>query len=127
MAGIFLISTAIYFFYDRYPDKLSFTHETDTVRTYYNNRQLKSIEIFKDNLKDGKNYYYFENGNLSGIYTYNQGIKHGNFQTFYDTGIKRSEGNLFNDTTPDGEYRMYDSQGMIFKKIKYVKGEEVAN
>lgn len=110
-----------------YKKKIGSVETKKKVNTYYNSGQVKSVETYKNSLKDGECRYYFENGKLSGIYIYSNGVKHGMFQTFYENGVIRSEGTILNDTTLDGNYSIYDINGKPLRRIKYENNKEINN
>jgi antitoxin component YwqK of YwqJK toxin-antitoxin module len=49
-----------------------------------------SIQQFQMDLLDGQSVTYYPNGKILEIGSYVQGRKHGEFDTFYDTGVLKS-------------------------------------
>ena len=99
--------------------------KNDTLTMYYDSGKIKSIEILRNKRKNGMAKYYFANGKISGQFHYENGVKKGDYKTYYENGIVRSEGFLLNDTTPDGDCKIYDVEGRLLETNKYNDGKKI--
>ena len=77
--------------------------------------------FYKDDLLDGVETYYFQNGikNLETHYTH--GIKNGPVTSWYSNGIVRESGTFVDDLF-DGKWESYDDRGMLLGEGSFVKG-----
>jgi len=88
----------------------------DTLRTFYENGTIKSLEIFNTNSElNGVCKYYYENGVLSEAIPYDRNKKSGDYESFLSNGVllKRA---FFYEDLPMGDAFYFDS---VSGKIKY--------
>jgi len=93
----------------------------DTIRSFCENGALKSVECKLHNRLNGVCLYYYCNGNISGKYTYRNGIKDGPFETFYSNGTLRSQGILANDSIVSMDYWIINDKGKLLEHRKLPK------
>jgi antitoxin component YwqK of YwqJK toxin-antitoxin module len=91
-----------------------------TVKTWYPNGQLQSQREFSRNKKLGPSLAWYKNGSLMLLEEYedDQLIK----GTYYKKGVKNPISEILNGT---GTAYLYDGEGILIKKVIYVKGKAV--
>ena len=87
----------------------------------YKNRQIKSIENFKNGKLNGEFKEFFEDGNLSQIATFKNGDMK-NIKVFYENGKLKFEQNL---KDRKGKYRGYYPNGMLEIEGEVFQGDEI--
>ena len=92
------------------------------------------IYVTCDNLKNGTEVYYFENGDTSRVYNYQNNILNGLFEIYYENGNIKEEGEysngvkngIFKSYFENGnlsEYRHYKNDSIIYAKRFNLQGQ----
>ncbi|MEO1808690.1 MAG: hypothetical protein AAFU33_28045, partial [Bacteroidota bacterium] len=90
-------------------------------RLYYDqNMILRSEVLFHKGLINGSAKYYYENGQLGEIGSCVEGLKQGEWNSFYENGVQQSSGNY--DTVKVGEWTYWWNNGKLKAKGEYVLG-----
>ncbi|RCH55074.1 hypothetical protein DJ568_07720 [Mucilaginibacter hurinus] len=79
---------------------------------YHRNGDTRAKEFYKLGKIDGKQYYYYENGNLSSEDNYSNGVSEGLYTSYYYAGNKKLTVN-YKQGKREGEQRQYYSSGAL--------------
>ena len=90
--------------------------------TYYSNGQLKSKFSYKDGKYDGIWEEYHENGQLKSKFSYKDGKYDGIWETYYSNGQLDSKGS-YKDDKKEGYWESYYSNGQLKSKGLYKDGK----
>ena len=88
----------------------------DSIVVYFTSDTVRSISLYLDKKKDGKQVSYYRNGNMDSYFGFKNGVKDGRFETFYENGNKRSAGTFRNGITTDTLYAWNYNGELIFKE-----------
>ncbi|WP_339916103.1 tetratricopeptide repeat protein [Yeosuana marina] len=120
----------------------------DKAIEYYTNGNVYSEIPFANGKRQGVEKKYFWNKNISSEINYSEGELNGDYKTFYSNGNPREIGQSLNDFyngpwktfykdsilqseftydkgNLDGEYKFYDTDGKLYYKYQYRKGEVI--
>ncbi len=107
--------------------------QTDSVMTYYDNGNLKSVVNYADSVREGEARFYFENGNIKEQMNYVNGRVDGLVKVYYQNGNLKRLINLENGKR-EGPTSNFDKDGKFIKDVFYERGklyvepkQEVAN
>ena len=90
------------------------------IKRFFNgNTELTAY--YKDDLLDGVETYYFQNGIKNMETHYTLGIKNGSVTSWYSNGEVRESGTFVDDLF-DGKWESYDERGMLTGEGSFVKG-----
>ncbi len=89
---------------------------------YYNNGVLRERSTFKNGKADGKDYVWFDNGNLSQEKFYELGNLNGEVKSYYFNALPKSVEHYKNDLK-DGETKTYTYDGFLNYVAGYEKDE----
>lgn len=80
---------------------------------YYDNGQLKSVELFEsDELVDWK--YYYDNGQLKELRQYFKNERAGEWKYYFKSGQLRLLAH-YDENKPQGEFKIYHENGQLYK------------
>lgn len=99
--------------------------QTFKTESFYDNGQLEYQGLYDHdlNIKLGKWYFYYPNGQLKRRSHYNRsGERHGAHICFYDTGKLKEQGRFHQDRV-HGKWKTYHSNGKLRSQGRYVKGK----
>lgn len=88
--------------------------------TWYPKKKLQMTGEFKDNKRDGKWMYYYENGNIWSEGFFKDGKSDGKRITHYENGKIFYEG-YYKEDQRVGTWKFYDEKGKLVKTINYSK------
>ena len=92
----------------------------------YENGQLEySIQYDENGDEHGEWKYYFENGQLEMIETYNHGWPSGLWASYYENGQLESQGNYNSEGYENGLWETYFENGKLNYKGEYINGMPV--
>ena len=114
---------------DEFPNgllKQYFTFNKDELldgesRQYYEEGDIKSISLFKNNVADGTFISYYQNGNIKEKHTYKDGNEEGEGIFYYENG-KLEEKYFMKNGKLDGEAINYFEDGKIKNKAIFKDG-----
>jgi antitoxin component YwqK of YwqJK toxin-antitoxin module len=90
------------------------------IKRYFNNN-VEVEAYYKNDLIEGIEKQYYQNGNLSVETHYIKGMKNGKVTSWYSNGYVRELGAFVNDMF-DGEWVNYDNRGLLVGEAFFVKG-----
>ena len=90
------------------------------IKRYFDNK-IESSSYYKNDLLEGKESYFYKNGNPTMEIHYTKGLKNGPVISWYDNGVVKETGTYINDRF-DGEWMNYDERGMIIGEGKFENG-----
>lgn len=94
-----------------------------TETSHYPNGQLEySIPRDQNGDEHGECKYYFENGKVEMIETYNHGWPSGLWASYYENGQLEFQGNYNNEGNETGIWEAYHENGNLYYKGEYVNG-----
>ena len=97
---------------------------TGTFIKKFENGNLREERNYKNGLRHGEFKTYF-NGQLALIDTYKNGQKDGAHKSYYENGNLRTEA-TYRKGKNDGVSRMYYENGQLWRELKYKNGEKIA-
>ncbi|MEL7148970.1 MAG: hypothetical protein AAFO69_21530, partial [Bacteroidota bacterium] len=86
--------------------------------------QVEIAEVIIEDLNAKKQTEEFEGGETKYEVGVKDGMKHGNYFEYYETGELKVKGKYKNDQQ-DGVWKYYDIEGNLLKRERYRKGELV--
>lgn len=95
--------------------------QTGIIRSYYQNKNLKSEISYINDILDGKSIFYYENGNIKLEQNYSRGILNGWVKEYFENGNIKSEFYVDNGIK-DGDEKIYNSNGQLISILTYQKG-----
>lgn len=95
--------------------------EPNEVKTYYDSGALKSVNTWRDGMKNGPVLRYYENGVVSASATYLNGQPEGTARYYYEDGTLKKTANYVNGKS-NGPAYYYDESGNMHTMIMYVDG-----
>ncbi len=96
---------------------LSVQAQNGIIRSYYSNHKIQARLSYVNDVLDSKSIWYYDNGNLETIKTYNQGKLNGKVTEFYKTGLVKEDYSVSNGIR-DGIDKIYWENGAL-KEIRY--------
>ena len=97
------------------------TAQQDSVITYYNNGNTKSIVHLRDNFRDGDAKFFWENGNIKEELSYINGRVEGLVRKYNEDGILQEMFSI-EDGKREGPTSLFDSTGKYVDDIFYEEG-----
>ena len=94
------------------------------IRSYYANHKIRARLSYVNDVLDAKSIWYFDNGNLKTIKTYDLGKLNGNVTEFYKSGLVK-EKYYVNNGIRDGFDRIYWENGALKELRSYELGKLV--
>tara|TARA_B110000003_G_C16571540_1_gene504482 strand:+ start:626 stop:1240 length:615 start_codon:yes stop_codon:yes gene_type:complete len=89
---------------------------------YYDNNNIKvEGNLDSEGKQDGEWKFYYENGKVSDINIFKNGVANGLTVNYYKNGTIHLKGNLKNGKE-DGEWKFYYASGVLEKKFNYTNG-----
>jgi TonB family protein len=95
--------------------------QTDSLISYYDNNNVKSIIRFKNDVRDGNAQFYWENGNIKEDVNYVNGRVEGLVRIYDENGILREMFTIENGKR-EGPTSLFDSTGTYIDDIYYEEG-----
>lgn len=95
--------------------------QVDSLVTYYDNGNLKSIVHLRDNVRDGDASFYWEDGNLKEVLSYVNGRVEGLVRRYNKNGVLREMFTIENGKR-EGPTSLFDSTGTYINDIYYEEG-----
>jgi antitoxin component YwqK of YwqJK toxin-antitoxin module len=93
-------------------------------KDFFNTGKRKKDEgAYKNNLRDGKWIFYFENGNTEQIGSYKNGKENGEWIRYFESGKTYVDENFYSGKE-DGMYTEYDSLGNVITQGEFLEGEK---
>jgi antitoxin component YwqK of YwqJK toxin-antitoxin module len=86
--------------------------------TYYPNKQAQMEGTFKDNKRDGKWVYWYENGKIWSDGQFVKGKSEGKRTTYFENGKVRYEG-FYKEDMRIGKWRFFDENGRMLQEVDY--------
>ena len=86
--------------------------------TYYPNKQVQMAGSYKDNRRDGKWTYWYENGKPWSEGTFVNGKSEGKRTTYFENGKVRYEG-FYKEDLRVGKWRFFDENGRMLQEVDY--------
>ncbi|MEI7980511.1 MAG: toxin-antitoxin system YwqK family antitoxin [Bacteroidota bacterium] len=86
--------------------------------TFYPNKQKQMEGAYKDNERDGKWSYWYENGKLWSEGNFILGKADGKRTAFFENGKVRYEG-FYKEDMRVGKWRFYDENGKLLQEADY--------
>lgn len=86
--------------------------------TYYPNKQPQMEGTYKDNKRDGKWIYWYENGKIWSEGIFVRGKSEGKRITYFENGKERYEG-FYKEDIRVGKWRFFDEKGRLLKEVDY--------
>ncbi|HPO67728.1 MAG TPA: toxin-antitoxin system YwqK family antitoxin [Paludibacteraceae bacterium] len=96
---------------------------TGEYKEFYDNHALRLEMFIKDGKPEGMCIIYFPNGKPKEVRSYLNGVFHGTWRTYNDTGVLISEAEYLNNKK-HGTWRIWDDQGTLRYEMHYVNGEK---
>ncbi|MGB5288583.1 MAG: TonB family protein [Ignavibacteriaceae bacterium] len=97
------------------------TAQVDSIVTYYNNGNLKSVVHLRDDVRDGEAIFYWEDGNLKEILNYSNGRVEGLVRVYNENGVLK-EMFTIEGGKREGPTSLFDSTGTYINDIYYEEG-----
>ncbi|MGB5530024.1 MAG: TonB family protein [Ignavibacteriaceae bacterium] len=95
--------------------------QVDSIVTYYNNGNLKSVVHLRDDVRDGEAIFYWEDGNLKEILNYSNGRVEGLVRVYNENGVLK-EMFTIEGGKREGPTSLFDSTGTYINDIYYEEG-----
>ena len=95
--------------------------QTDSLISYYNNNNVKSIIRFKNDVRDGNAQFYWENGNIKEDVNYVNGRVEGLVRRYDENGTLREMFEVENGKR-EGPTSLFDTAGTYIDDIYYEEG-----
>ncbi|MEI6174550.1 MAG: hypothetical protein WCR01_12440 [Bacteroidota bacterium] len=86
--------------------------------TYYANKQAQMEGTYKDNKRDGRWTYFYENGKLWSDGQFVKGKSDGKRTTYFENGKVRYEG-FYKEDMRVGKWRFFDENGRLLQEVDY--------
>jgi antitoxin component YwqK of YwqJK toxin-antitoxin module len=86
--------------------------------TYYSNKQPQMEGTYKDNKRDGRWTYWYENGKLWSDGQFTNGKADGKRTTYFENGKVRYEG-FYKEDMRVGQWRFFDENGRLLQEVDY--------
>ena len=95
--------------------------QVDSIVTYYNNGNLKSVVHLRDDVRDGEAIFYWEDGNLKEILNYSNGRVEGLVRVYNENGVLK-EMFTIEGGKREGPTSLLDSTATYINDIYYEEG-----
>ena len=95
--------------------------QSDSVISYYDNGNIKSIVHIRDEFRDGDAMFYWDNGNIKQELSYMNGRVEGLVRNYNEEGILREMYSIENGKR-EGPTSLFDSTGKYIDDIYYEEG-----
>jgi len=86
--------------------------------TYYPNKQAQMEGTYKDNKREGRWTYWYENGKLWSDGIFVKGKSDGKRTTYFENGKVRYEG-FYKEDMRVGKWRFFDENGRLLQEVDY--------
>ncbi|MEI7499554.1 MAG: hypothetical protein WCK84_03810 [Bacteroidota bacterium] len=86
--------------------------------TYYANKQPQMEGTYKDNKREGRWTYWYENGKVWSDGQFVKGKSDGKRTTYFENGKVRYEG-YYKEDTRIGKWRFFDENGRLLQEADY--------
>lgn len=86
---------------------------------YSTNGSVIMTEYYKNGLKEGKQEWYFDNGELKSFYTYANDTRSGPFIEYYESGFAKRNGFYLHGNTRIGKWIEFDQNQNILEEGSY--------
>jgi antitoxin component YwqK of YwqJK toxin-antitoxin module len=86
--------------------------------TYYPNKQVQMDGTYKDNKREGKWMYWYENGKPWSEGFFKNGKSDGKRITYFENGKVRYEG-IYKEDMRVGKWRFFDESGRLLQEVDY--------
>jgi antitoxin component YwqK of YwqJK toxin-antitoxin module len=86
--------------------------------TYYPGKKLQMTGTYKENKRDGRWIYYYQNGNVWSEGFFKGGKNDGKRVTYFESGKVRYEAN-YREGQRVGKWRFFDEKGNLLQTIDY--------
>lgn len=83
-------------------------------KTFYENSQVHTDVLIKDNKRNGTCRSFYKDGKPFSLHTYELGVKNGPYQLWYENGQIRIDG-FYKDNKPSGIWKTYHQDGKLIK------------
>lgn len=83
-------------------------------KTFYDNQQVHTDVLIKDNKRNGTCRSFYKDGKPFSLHTYELGVKNGPYQLWYENGQMRIDG-FYKDNKPSGIWKTYQQDGKLIK------------
>jgi antitoxin component YwqK of YwqJK toxin-antitoxin module len=114
-------------FPDKSPEVVKYYKKNGEIRelvkeeAFYPNKKKRMEGEYKNNEREGRWIYYYEDGKVWSEGFFKQGKNEGKRITYFENGNKRYEGNYKEDLRA-GLWKFYNEQGKLVNQIDYGKG-----
>jgi len=88
---------------------------------FFDNGKPKLVMFLHNGEQDSTTLIYFEDGKINEIRSYKNGLRHGKWETFNNTGQKLAEAWYRNDKK-DGIWKIWDESGTLRYEMPYSNG-----
>jgi antitoxin component YwqK of YwqJK toxin-antitoxin module len=92
-------------------------------KTYFTNGRLAAVENYKDDTLHGLQTHYSPEGGYKARSNYNMGIKVDSFLLYNSNGLLNFEEYRDSTGTPQGQFRVYDTNGQLIQLGQYKDGK----
>jgi antitoxin component YwqK of YwqJK toxin-antitoxin module len=83
-------------------------------KTFYDNKQIHTDILFKEDKRNGTCRSFYKDGKPFSLHTYELGVKNGPDQLWYENGQMRIDG-FYKDNKPSGVWKSYQQDGTLIK------------
>jgi hypothetical protein len=90
------------------------------IKRYFDN-SIEVAAFYKNDLIEGLEVHYYNNGQCAQEINYKKGIKNGPIKSWHPNGVVKEIGAFVNDLF-DGKWEKYDEIGMLIGEGSFVKG-----
>lgn len=91
-------------------------------RVFHENGKLKLVGIYNNNQMTGKWQGYYDNGALKEEVLFVDNQENGPFIEYHPNGKLKAEGNYLNGDFEQGELKLYDEAGNLYRRMECDKG-----
>lgn len=85
---------------------------------FYSNYTVRSTERLTNEMRDGKIFFYFPNGNPQVEANFKEGVEDGTYIVYRENGIPYYQGN-YTEGQRTGLWEFYDEQGNLLRTVDY--------
>jgi antitoxin component YwqK of YwqJK toxin-antitoxin module len=86
--------------------------------TYYPNKQVQMEGTYKDNKREGRWSYWYENGKVWSDGQFVKGKSNGKRTTYFENGKVRYEG-FYKEDMRVGKWQFFDENGRLLQELDY--------
>lgn len=100
-------------------------HYHGPFKAFYPDGSLQLEANYVMDVMTGPVKVYYTNGKIKEIVTFADNVENGPFTEYYENGHIKAEGQYIQNEGPveDGELKLYDTTGVLFKKMNCEKGK----